>query len=310
VYALVGVEAAERGALDLAAGAGLPSAPSATSQPVLHHAGGTRLSLQSSSRIAVDLTDLAPSFPGGRVADAFISLGVSVTSPSAAVITSATFYADANDDGRLEAASAPSAPVEVRPTTTGYAFLPLFRDVDWDYWDYRQIEACFQAGIVSGFPDDTYHPGVSVTRDQMAVYISRALAGSDAAVPGGPTAATFTDVPTDYWAYRYVTCAVARGVVQGYADGTYQPGRVVNRGAMAVFLARALAGGDAAVLEPTSAAAAFPDVPADFWAYRHVQYLRGTGVISGYPDGLYHPDYAVTRDAMAAYITRAFGLAK
>jgi hypothetical protein len=30
--------------------------------------------------------------------------------------------------------------------------------------------------------------------------------------------------------------------------------------------------------------------------------------VAGYPDGLYHPEVVVTRDQMAVYVARAFGL--
>jgi len=142
----------------------------------------------------------------------------------------------------------------------------------------------------------------------MAVYISRAMAGGDAAVPSGPAAATFTDVPISFWAFRYVEYAAARGVVQGYRDGSYQPAQAVDRGTMAVYVARAMAGGDSAVPDPGCTDPVFPDVPCDFWSRKYIQYIQQAGVTTGYPDGLYHPECVVTRDLMAAYIARAFKL--
>ena len=93
-----------------------------------------------------------------------------------------------------------------------------------------------------------------MTRDMMAVFISRALAGGDSLVPTGPATATFTDVPTTHWAYKYVEYAVDQGVVGGYSDGTYRPTLTVTRDMMAVFVARAMCGGDASV--PTGPATA------------------------------------------------------
>ena len=77
----------------------------------------------------------------------------------------------------------------------------------------------------------------------MAVYIARALVGGDAGVPTGPATATFTDVPTDHWAFKYVEYAVEAGVVGGYGNGTYRPVLIVDRGQMAVFVARAMVRG-------------------------------------------------------------------
>jgi hypothetical protein len=184
-----------------------------------------------------------------------------------------------------------------------------FRDVPIDHWAFNEIEACADSGIVAGYDDGTYRPGVTVTRDQMAVYIARALAGGDEHVPTGPAQPTFSDVPPDHWAYRYVEYAVDRGVVLGFEDGTYRPSLEVDRGQMAAFVARAIAGGDEQV-PPGPAEPTFPDVPPSFWAYKYVEYIAdpAQGVTQGYPDGTYRPDYQCTRDQMAVYVARAFDL--
>ena len=39
-----------------------------------------------------------------------------------------------------------------------------------------------------------------------------------------------------------------------------------------------------------------------------MEYCVENGVVAGYLGGLYHPDYVVTRDQMAVYVARAFGL--
>ncbi len=156
-----------------------------------------------------------------------------------------------------------------------------------------------------GYGDGTYRPAEVVTRDQMAVYIARALAGGDAGVPTGPATATFPDVPTDFWAFKYVEYAVAQNVVQGYPDG-YRPAAAVDRGQMAVFMARAMVGGDADVPEGPGTPS-FPDVAADSWYYKYVEYCQAQGVVVGYTDG-YHPEGLVTRDEMAVYVARGFKL--
>jgi hypothetical protein len=80
---------------------------------------------------------------------------------------------------------------------------------------------------------------------------------------------------------------------------------------MAVFVARALVApaGEAGLTDYIPAAPRnFPDVPADFWAYRHIEYCVEHGVVNGYDDGSYQPANVVTRDQMAVYLARAFGL--
>ena len=187
----------------------------------------------------------------------------------------------------------------------------IFYDVPWYYWAFDEVGACCDCGIVGGYSPTHYVPANPVSRDQMAVFISRSIcsptgeAGLVDYVP--PTTPSFTDVPTDFWCYKYIEYAAANSIVGGYEDGTYQPQLALDRGQMAVFIARAIAGDDQSVPDPTGDPS-FPDVPADFWSYRHIEYIADQEVAGGYYDGLYHPENPVDRAQMAVFITRAFNL--
>ncbi len=116
----------------------------------------------------------------------------------------------------------------------------------------------------------------------------------------------FRDVPEDFWACDEIGACAGAGIVSGYEDGTYDPSGDVDRAQMAVYIARALAGGDENIPEgprPRS----FADVPPTHWAFDHIEYAKGAGVVTGYVGGLYAPDLSVLRDQMAVYIARASG---
>jgi len=79
---------------------------------------------------------------------------------------------------------------------------------------------------------------------------------------------------------------------------------------MAVFVARAVAGGDGDVPDPP-ATPTFPDVtPSTAWAWaqKYVEYIASRSVVGGYGDGTYRPDTICTRDQMAVFVARAFEL--
>ncbi len=59
-------------------------------------------------------------------------------------------------------------------------------------------------------------------------------------VSPAPGAATFTDVPTNYWAFQYIEALAASGITAGCGAGTFCPEQYVRRSEMAVFLAKAL----------------------------------------------------------------------
>ncbi len=192
-----------------------------------------------------------------------------------------------------------------------FAELVTFPDVEPDHWAYDAINACVDAGIVSGFPDGLYRLDRPVDRASMAAYIARGVAGGEDSVPAGPEEPTFSDVPVDHWAYKHIEYVVASSIVTGYVNGTYQPTWTVTRAQMAVFVARAIVDptGDEGLADyEPPATPSFLDVPADYWCYEYVEYLSQEEIISGYPDGLYRPTAEVTRDQMALYVARAFGL--
>jgi len=182
---------------------------------------------------------------------------------------------------------------------------------DDPYWALSEIEACVSSGVVGGFADGTYRPTCPVSRAQMAVYMSRALAGGDENVPDFAGTPTFPDVDEEHWGLDYVEYAVDESVVGGYEDGSYHPEYEVTRDQMAVYVARGLVApegeaglGDYVPSDPRD----FPDVPTDHWACTHIEYCVENGVASGYLDGSYHPETVVTRDQMAVYVARGFEL--
>ena len=186
-----------------------------------------------------------------------------------------------------------------------------FADVAPWHWAYEAVEAAAAAGIVHGYEDGTYRPHIIVSRDQMAVFIARALAGGDAYVPTGPETPHFPDVGTDHWAYKHIEYCFAQNIVEGLPSGYYRPTWSVDRAQMAVYIARSIVDprGEAGLegyVPPTTPD--FPDVDTDHWAYKHIEYCFSEGIVQGLPSGYYRPSWFVDRAQMAVYVTRGFGL--
>ncbi len=55
-----------------------------------------------------------------------------------------------------------------------------------------------------------------------------------------PATASFSDVPTGYWAFRHIEALAASGITAGCGAGNFCPESTVTRAEMAVFLAKAL----------------------------------------------------------------------
>lgn len=112
-----------------------------------------------------------------------------------------------------------------------------FKDVASTEWYAGCIAAAARAGLVKGYEDGAFRPGGTVTREELAVVLVRAL---DLTVP--PDASLpFTDTgEVSAWAKDSVTAAAATGLAKGYPDGAFQPQGTVTRAECAAFVYRAL----------------------------------------------------------------------
>jgi hypothetical protein len=114
----------------------------------------------------------------------------------------------------------------------------------------------------------------------------------------------FIDVPTSYWAWRYIESIYAAGITGGCGAGPiYCPAAPVSRAQMAVFLLRGIHGGS--YTPPAATGTVFDDVPADYWAAAWIEQLADEGITGGCGNANYCPDLSITRDQMAIFLLRA-----
>jgi hypothetical protein len=213
-----------------------------------------------------------------------------------------------------------------------------FTDVPSSHVFYSFVERILHNGVTVGCGPGTYCPDDSVFRLQMAVFLARAQAGGDGNVPASGTAqgnpyncadggvSQFTDVDPGDPFCRHVHYIFATGVTTGCVTTPprqYCPADPVNRAQMGLFVARAVAGSDAAVpvtygpdpstgrsynCSPATPSLAFTDISTSDIFCRHVHFLWAKNVISGFPDGTYGPTLPVSRGAMAKFLANGFNL--
>lgn len=111
----------------------------------------------------------------------------------------------------------------------------------------------------------------------------------------------FSDVPTSYPEYNSIMCLACKGIVSGYIDGTFLPGREVSRGQMAKFISNAAGYTDSI----PSTRQTFSDVvhAHPFWLF--IERVALHGVVAGYSDGTFRPGNGVTRGQMAKFAVNA-----
>ena len=109
--------------------------------------------------------------------------------------------------------------------------------------------------------------------------------------------APFTDVDTAKWYHLSVDYVLTHKMMNGVSSRTFAPNANLTRG-MLVQILYNLEG------KPKGTAANFSDVQADAWYAEAVGWAASNKVVTGYADGTFRPNAAVTREQAAAILYR------
>ena len=109
--------------------------------------------------------------------------------------------------------------------------------------------------------------------------------------------APFTDVDTAKWYHLSVDYVLAHKMMNGVSSRVFAPNANLTRG-MLVQILYNLEG------KPKGTAANFSDVQADAWYAEAVGWAASNKVVTGYADGTFRPNAAVTREQAAAILYR------
>ncbi|MGE7023409.1 S-layer homology domain-containing protein, partial [Solibacillus cecembensis] len=197
------------------------------------------------------------------------------------------------------------AKMPIAPTKTGYIFAGWYKDTAlttaWNFKTdmvtkpttlYAKWTVNSSSGSGGDYNPTPTPPPIEPTPEQPTP-------------PGNPKEEpkpqmTFTDILA-HWAQEMIEDIAARGIINGYPDGSFRPNDPITREHIAAMIARAFD------LEPTREATSFSDVPNSHPYYEAIMQLQQAGIIDG-SDGAYNPDAPMTRAQMAKVIVLAFGL--
>jgi hypothetical protein len=188
-----------------------------------------------------------------------------------------------------------------------------YLDVNADSVHAPGIDCITAYDVARGVGDDRFAPGASVTRGQMATFLTRLLAragaiDAPAEAPGDDSdagdgeVASFTDTAgTTHAAAIEVVSGL--GIARGFDDGTFRPNTPVTRGQMASFIVRT-------VEELTGQTYGsernwFDDIEGTthedaIQAARELAITLGSGT-----PRLYEPDTTLTRAQLASLLARS-----
>lgn len=111
----------------------------------------------------------------------------------------------------------------------------------------------------------------------------------------------FSDLDTGAWYHEAVDYVLSKGLMNGYADGTFRPNSALTR-AQFVQILYNQAGRPA-----VTGRAPFTDVAPDAWCAPAVAWAAERGIAGGYGGGRFGPDEPVTREQLAVMLWRYAG---
>ena len=98
-----------------------------------------------------------------------------------------------------------------------------YSDVASGVWYNSAVSTLTNAGILTGYPDGTFRPDAPITRAEFATIAARFYHAPEV------TGDAFPDI-SGSWAREYINRAAARGLIDGYEDGTFRPNQNITRG--------------------------------------------------------------------------------
>jgi parallel beta-helix repeat protein len=172
------------------------------------------------------------------------------------------------------------------------------------------LAAATQQRLVVNAPEAlVLRPMEPITRGEVAalVYQGRVYQGNATAIASPyivePDASQplFSDIH-NHWAADFIRGLATAQLVSGMKDGRFLPDAPMNRAQYAALVVQAFQP------QPRRAAAAFRDVPSDFWAADAIQQAYRGHFMSGFPDQTFGPQHPLLRVQVWVSLVDGLGL--
>ena len=221
--------------------------------------------------------------------------------------TAESYKAYAAVEAKLAAAKTEAERValcaELRAAVSGLKIVENTFDDATSGWYKPAVDFAQASGLMSGMGDNKFAPDVTTTRAMVAQVMYELADEPDVSDLTCP----LSDVDSTAWYADAVTWAYNAGVVSGYEDGTFRPGRAITRQEMAVMFYGMLFGTDSILVEDDIkiALGAFKDGDTvASWAREAVAVCYISGIMVG-DNGSFKPTGLLSR-AQLAQVFRSF----
>ncbi|UKS26313.1 S-layer homology domain-containing protein [Paenibacillus sp. HWE-109] len=168
------------------------------------------------------------------------------------------------------------------------------------HWAQEIVETMASKMIIQGKEQTVFDPDESISRAELAALLVRSLG-----LPDVETPSPFADIKGQ-WYESTINSAYRSGLINGYADGTFQAERTINREELVTMVLRALEytkfvpqGDNTGVRGAFQDQAAFSD-----WAKAMILKASALGLVEGDTTGRFNPDGKASRAEAAAILYR------
>lgn len=155
------------------------------------------------------------------------------------------------------------------------------------------LEKKLHFDYVQGYPDGDVRPNSLISREEVAAIFYRLMEEQSRASYYSKTN-SFSDVSATRWSLRHVSTMQKAKIIEGYADGTFKPGRSITRAEFAAIAARF-----DKLDERVNTM--FSDIKGH-WSEKYIASAANKGWINGYTDGTFKPDQYITRAEAMKFI--------
>ncbi len=170
------------------------------------------------------------------------------------------------------------------------------------HWAGDYVNRLSSLGIMNGYEDDTFRGDNPITRAELAKTLVEAFD-----IPLGGSSASYNDVDSGAWYYKYILAANAGGLVSGFDDGSFKPDQNIIRQDAALMIYRALS----LKLSMSNAALNFVDsLNVSDYAKDAVASLANLKIINGDDNNLFNPSNELSRAELAALVCRSLDCLK
>jgi hypothetical protein len=173
-----------------------------------------------------------------------------------------------------------------------------FSDVPETTWYRAYLQNMVSAGLIDGYPDNTFLPNKQLTRAEVATILYK-RAGKPEVTGTSP----YTDVADGAWYTDAILWATETGIVKGDGNGKFRPKDAIKREELAIILWR-----DAGEPESSNTLSQFTDIHTYATAKKALSWAVDEGIMNGNGNGTMTPKSSTRRCEAVKMIGQYLGL--